>query len=75
MLFASPPELPGSRPRPELNGEELLVYEAIGEDPAGIDEIIARSGLPVSAVMPRLISLELARHVKPVPGGRFVKLM
>lgn len=75
MLFADPPELPRSRPRIELTGEELLVYEAIGEDPTPVDTIVAKSGLPPATVSSRLLALELARHVRPQPGNRFLKLI
>jgi DNA processing protein len=75
MMFAAPQELPKSRPKAGLTGEDLLVYEAIGDDPTDVDTIITRCGLPPSAVSSRLLSLELGRHVKPAPGGRFIKLM
>ncbi len=75
LLSATPINPPKSRPRANLSGDELSVYEAIGDDPASMDEIIARSGLPASIVSPRLLALELGRHVKQVPGSRFVKLM
>lgn len=75
MMFAAPQELPKSRPRTGLAGEDLLVYEAIGDEATDVDAIITRCGLPPSAVSSRLLALELARHVKSVPGGRFVKLL
>jgi DNA processing protein len=75
LISAAPQEPPKSRPRANLSPEELSVYEAIGDEPSSIDEIIARSDLPAATVMPRLLSLELARHVKQLPGSRFVKLM
>lgn len=75
MLFAQTPELPKSRPRADLQGEDLAVYDAIGDDPSTADEIIAASGLPPATVTSRLISLELGRHVRSLPGGRFVRLM
>ena len=75
MIFASVPELPRSRPRIELSGEDLLVYEAIGEDPSPMDAIIAKSGLPAAIVSSRLLALELGRHVRTLPGSRFIKLI
>ena len=75
MLFAAPPELPRSRPRTTLTGDDLLVYEAISEDPTPVDEIIVKSGLPAATVSSRLLALELGRHIRPMPGGRFVKLI
>lgn len=75
MLFAKPPDLEKSRPGPTLSGEDLLVYNAIGDDPTPVDTIIANSGLPPATVSSRLLSLELGRHVRAVPGNRFLKLM
>ena len=75
MLFASPPELSTSRPRISLTGEELKVYEAIGDDPTSVDAIIAKSALPPAKVSSKLLALELARHVRSQPGGRYVKLI
>lgn len=75
MLFATPPELASSRPKVELMGEELLVYEAIGDDPTPVDTIIQKSGLPAATVSSRLLALELGRHVRSQPGNRFLKLI
>ncbi len=75
LLFANPPELQGSRPRADLSSEDLLVYEAIGDDPTAMDAIVAKSGLPVATVSSRLLALELARHIRTLPGSRFVKLI
>jgi DNA processing protein len=75
MVFATSPELPKSRPRAGLSGEELAVYEAIGDEPTPVDGVIDASGLPPATVSACLLSLELGGHVKAVPGGRFVKLI
>jgi DNA processing protein len=75
MIFAVPPELSRSRPKVELTGEELLVYESIGEDATPVDTIITKSGLPPATVSSRLLALELGRHVRAQPGNRFIKLI
>jgi len=75
MVFAATPDLPKSRPRAGLVGEELAVFEAIGDEATLVDEIIVASGLPAAAVSAHLLSLELGRHVRTVPGGRYVKLI
>ena len=75
MVFARTPDLTKSRPRAGLEGEELVVYEAIGDDPTHIDAVISASGLPPSGVSAILLSLELGGHVRSVAGGRFVKLI
>lgn len=75
MLFASPPELEKSQPHTALSGDDLLVYSSIGDDPTHVDSIIATSGLSPAIVSSRLLSLELGRHVRSVPGNRFIKLL
>ena len=75
MIFAQPPELQKSRPRLSLSPEELLVYESIGDDPTPMDAIISKSGLPVATVSSRLLALELGRHIRTLPGSRFIKLI
>jgi DNA processing protein len=75
MLFAKPPDLEKSQPHGMLSGEDLLVYNAIGDDPTSVDAIIAASGLSPSLVSSRLLSLELGRHVRSAPGNRFIKLI
>jgi DNA processing protein len=75
MIFARPPELHKSRPRTSLSAEDLLVYEAIGDDPTPMDAIISKSGLPVATVSSRLLALELGRHIRTLPGSRFIKLI
>ena len=75
MIFATPPELESSRPKAGLSGDDLLVYDAIGDDSSPVDAIISKSGLPVATVSSRLLALELGRHVRSLPGNRFVKLI
>jgi DNA processing protein len=43
------------------------------EDDGDLDELVVRSGLPVSVVLQRLLALELAGHVRRAAGGRFVR--
>jgi DNA processing protein len=61
-------------PAMELSEHEQRLYDAIGEDQANIDELIRRSGLPSSAVSVALLSLEMKRVIKQMPGRIFVRL-
>lgn len=74
LLSAAPGELSGPREPAGLTGDDLAVYRAVGDESADADTISERSGLPAATVSARLISLELGRHVKPLPGGLFVRL-
>ena len=64
----------GVLPALELSENEQKIYDAVRiEDETSIDEVIRRSGLPSSAVSVGLLSLEMKRVVKQLPGKLFVK--
>ncbi len=47
------------------------VLAALGHDPAALDALVARTGLPAEALAARLLELELESRVARLPGGRF----
>jgi predicted Rossmann fold nucleotide-binding protein DprA/Smf involved in DNA uptake len=49
------------------------VYDALSYDPLTVDHLYERTGLPVAAVMASLLSLELQRRVRQLPGQRYLK--
>lgn len=73
LLFAETPSLTPV-PAPELGENEALVYAALGDEEAHIDEIIARCGLPTPLASSTLLALEMKKLVRQRPGSRFVKL-
>jgi DNA processing protein len=73
-LFPKPPELVTSQP-PDLEGDLLIVYKAIGSTETSIDTIIEASGLTAGAVSAALLQLEMRRLVRQLPGKFFVKLL
>jgi DNA processing protein len=56
---------------PALDKEYEILLDALGFEPAGIDVLVARTGLPSESVASMLLILELQGHVKPQAGGRF----
>jgi DNA processing protein len=71
---ASPSET-GVLPALELSENESKVLAGIGEnDETAIDDLIRGSGLPASAVSVALLSLEMKRVVKQLPGKLFVRM-
>ena len=78
-LFPSsnkPPTLneDGTLPALELSENEQKAYDAVrAGDETTIDEVIRRSGMPSSAVSVALLSLEMKRVVKQLPGKLFVR--
>jgi DNA processing protein len=62
----------GVLPALELSESEQKVFDALSHEESSIDEVIRRSGLPSSAVSVALLSLEMKRVVKQLPGKLFV---
>jgi DNA processing protein len=60
-------------PHDRLGNEEQLVYDALSYDPRTVDDVIVSTGLSVSVVMASLLSLELRRRVKQLPGQRYLQ--
>ena len=63
----------GVLPALELSENEKLIYDAFSNEECSIDEVIRKSGLPSSAVSVGLLSLEMKRVVKQLPGKLFVR--
>lgn len=71
-----PPSLgeTGALPALELSENEQKAYDALkADDETTIDEVIRHSGLPSSAVSVALLSLEMKRIIKQLPGKLFVR--
>jgi DNA processing protein len=64
----------GILPAIELSGNEQKVFDALDGGERSIDEVIRASGLPSSAVSVALLSLEMKKIVKQLPGKVFVKI-
>jgi DNA processing protein len=56
-----------------FGNHERLVYDALSYDPLTVDHLVERTGLPVAAVMASLLSLELQRRLRQLPGQRYLK--
>lgn len=63
----------GVLPAIELSANEQKVYEVLSNEAMSIDDVIRNSGLPSSAVSVGLLSLEMKRLVKQLPGKLFVR--
>lgn len=63
----------GVLPALELSANEQAVFGALDHEEISIDDIIRKSGLPSSAVSVALLSLEMKRLVKQLPGKMFVR--
>jgi len=67
------PGATGVLPALELSENEQRVFDALSNEESSIDEVIRRSGLPSSAVSVALLSLEMKRVVRQLPGKLFVR--
>jgi DNA processing protein len=63
----------GVLPALELSGNEQQVYDCLNHEELNIDEVIRKTGLPSSAVSVALLSLEMKRLAKQLPGKLFVR--
>ena len=63
----------GVLPALELSANEQKVYDTLSNEEVGIDEVIRKSALPPSAVSVALLSLEMKRLVRQLPGKLFAK--
>jgi DNA processing protein len=54
-----------------LGPEELALYELIGDEATGADELIHKSALPPGRVLALLSLMEMRRVVKRLPGPSF----
>jgi DNA processing protein len=63
----------GVLPALELSANEQKVYGLLSNEEVGVDDIIRHSGLPPSAVSVALLSLEMKRLVRQLPGKMFLR--
>jgi DNA processing protein len=63
----------GTLPAIALSENEQKVYEVLSHEEVAMDDVIRRSGLPPSAASVSLLSLEMKRLIKQLPGRLFVR--
>lgn len=63
----------GVLPALELSTNEQQVYDCLDHEEVNMDEVIRKTGLPSSAVSVALLSLEMKRLAKQLPGKLFVR--
>ncbi len=67
------PSETGLLPALELSENEKKVYDALSNEEVAMDEVIRKCGLPTSTVSVVLLSLEMKRLIKQLPGRLFVR--
>lgn len=59
---------------PEESGSGNELLEKMGFDPCDIDELIARSGMPVETISAALLEMELDGKIAALPGGLYQRV-
>ena len=68
------PSETGVLPAITLSENEQKIYDALDNEETAIDEVIRKSGLPSSAVSVALLSLEMKRMIRQLPGKLFLRV-
>ena len=63
----------GVLPAMQLSESEQKVYDTLDHEEIGIDDVIRKSGLASSAVSVALLSLEMKRLIRQLPGKLFIR--
>ena len=69
-----PPDLRRGASTHDADAGARAVLGALGFDPADVDTLVARTGLPAAAVIAALTALELDRAVAALPGGLWQRI-
>ena len=64
----------GALPGLTLSDNEKAIYEALRSEELYIDDVIEKTGLPASAVSVGLLTLEMKKLVKQMPGKLFSRI-
>jgi DNA processing protein len=67
---AAPVSAPSTLP---LSAEETAIVEALGTDTLALEQIAEKSNLPLPKVTSSLLTLEIKRLVRQLPGRQFVR--
>lgn len=51
-----------------------MILDALGSDPIGLDELMARTGMDTSSLQAALLELELDGHIARLAGGVFQRI-
>jgi DNA processing protein len=63
-------------PGPQLEGAEARVWKSLSlQEPTSIDTLLAKLPLPTSEVYSALLALEMAEHIRQLPGKKYIRRM
>lgn len=64
----------GIADEPPVQGDAALILQALGHDPAGLDVLLARTGMETATLQAKLLELELMGLIGRLPGGLFQRI-
>ncbi|MDO4795596.1 MAG: DNA-processing protein DprA [Brachymonas sp.] len=64
----------GAVDEPPVQGDAALILQALGHDPAGLDTLLARTGMETATLQAKLLELELMGLIGRLPGGLFQRI-
>ncbi len=73
-LTGESPGTPVGAPQ-QLDKDYEMLLDALGFEPASVDMLVDRTGLPGESIASMLLILELAGHVEPRAGGTYSRLI
>jgi DNA processing protein len=56
-----------------LDKDYKILLDALGFEPLGVDQLVARSGLGADSVASMLLMLELSGRIESYPGGLYLR--
>jgi DNA processing protein len=74
QLQPLPARIAAGKTRPLLDKEYEILLDALGFEPAGVDQLIRRTGLRADEVASMLLILELESRIESYPGGLYVRV-
>src|SRR5207247_10726633 len=63
-----------ARPEPQLDGAEAKVWRALSlQEAVSIDALLSKLPLSTSEVYSALLALEMAEHIRQLPGKKYIR--
>lgn len=73
-LIVVPSDSPdGGKAGAQLEGDEKLVFAAVGLEAKGVDDLVREVGLPAPRILSTLLILQTRGLIRELPGSRFVR--
>ena len=72
MPAEKPAEKPAERPGPD--GDQRIIYDALADGALTMDDLCARTGLPIGTVLQMATMLELKGYLRTLPGNAVARI-